>query len=217
MRHFLMSLSALGVLVFSNCTYIPIPLPQEYKLASEAFVNTQVSEAMSAEISTMIDSMRTETSQMVGLALDSLISAQTEIREMVLANQSLQAELEKLVREQSATVSANSDRLSEMDRLVEEINILQNELIKHVESIPLVTLSTLQKAIANYRARPIQITKPEPAKIPAPVVDKKPAATAPAEPVAQEPEETLAEPESAPDSTTAEDLMDTDAADETGN
>ncbi|MCF7800605.1 MAG: hypothetical protein K9N34_01170 [Candidatus Marinimicrobia bacterium] len=217
MRHFLITLGILGGIFLSNCTYVPIPLPQEYKLASEAYVNDQVSAAMSSEIGAMIDSMRTETSKMVGLALDSLITSQSEIREMVLANQALQADLETLMREQSAGVTDNTTRLNEMDRLVEEMNILQNELIKHVENMPLVTLTTIQKAIASYRARPIQVSRPEPAKIPAPVVDKKPAPTTPVEPVDQAPEEPPAEPVSTPPANDSDEMMEPDSVGQTGN
>lgn len=217
MRQLLITLSVAGVIFLSNCTYIPIPLPQQYKLASEAYVNDQVSEAMSSEIGTMIDSMRTETSKMVGLALDSLLSSQSEIRDMVLANQALQAELETLVRQQSSGVTDNTARLNEMDRLVEEINILQNELIKHVENMPLVTLTTVQKAIASYRARPIQVSRPEPAKIPAPVVAEKPAAAAPTEPVVDEPEAEQTEPEITPAPDATDEVPETEPVGENGN
>ncbi|MCF7796510.1 MAG: hypothetical protein K9N11_00175 [Lentisphaeria bacterium] len=217
MRQFLIAMSALGAILLTNCTYVPIPLPQQYKLASEAYVNDQVSAAMSSEIGTMIDSMRTETSKMVGLALDSLLSSQTELREMVLANQALQAELEIIVKEQRGGVMDNTKRLSEMDRLIEEMNILQNELIKHVENMPLVTLTTVQKAIASYRARPIQVSRPEPAKIPAPVVDKASATNTQAEPQTSAAEVIHGEPENTSADSDSEELMAPDTLGEAGN
>ncbi len=190
-------------LLLSNCSYLPIPLPQQYKLASEAYVNTQVSEKMAAEMGSYADSIRTEVSAMIQHTVDSLTLAQGEIQKMVAESRSLQAELRSTVKGQAEAVSAHAQKLDEISSILDQLNAVQNELVKNVQNIPYLTLGTLQKALSAYRPVPIRIKRPAPS----------PKVTAPAAAPSTKPVKQAAEPESTPNqSTNGNELMAPDSS-----
>lgn len=156
--------------IFVNCTYVPVPLPQKYKLASEEYVNSQVAIALAQQTGSLIDSIRQETQALVNESIDSILAAQGEIQSLVEENRKLQTDLQTAMADQTATLDAQSKRLTEINKLITDINLIQGELVKNVESIPMTTLLTLQKALATYRPQPLLVSKPAPVpeKIPAP-------------------------------------------------
>ncbi|PIZ61429.1 MAG: hypothetical protein COY19_12405 [Candidatus Marinimicrobia bacterium CG_4_10_14_0_2_um_filter_48_9] len=197
MKRFSLMILALTALVLVNCTYLPIPLPQEYKLASEKYVNSQVELAMSEQTSSLIDSIRQETQTLISESIDSILAAQGEIQSLVEENRQLQTELQAAMSDQTATLDSQTKRLAEINKLINDINLVQGELIKNIENVPMVTLLTLQKALATYKPQPLQISRPAPPteKIPAPAPTAKLRASSKTVVPTPEPEPKAVEPE----------------------
>lgn len=202
MKRLHVMITALTALVLVNCTYLPIPLPQKYKLASEEYVNSQVALTLAEQTGSLIDSIRQETRALISESIDSILAAQGEIQSLVEDNRKLQNDLQATLADQTATVDAQSKRLTEINRLVGDINLIQGELVKSIENVPMVTLLTLQKALATYKPAPLHISKPAPPmeKIPAPASTPKAKAASQAVTPTPEPEHKAIEPESTQDS-----------------
>lgn len=141
-----------------SCTYIPIPLPPQYVLASEKYVDDTISERVDSLIAgaldEKIDSVIVEVTLIVNNVADSLLRAQEDVFALLEESKVMQKKLYEDIELINNSIQNNENSIITINEDLQYYSTVQDKLYRAVRAVPNISLETIITALSGYRPKP---------------------------------------------------------------